>query len=127
MKYLLTIVTAGILLSGCNKKDEVKAPPFDSSRVAADSLQNVIKNTVSKDKVASHKGSLDALIALGKGGPIPPHMLPIKDTKFLEETDSTATYEITSGSTTAKAKVTMKQRVEGKDTVWVMSHIEDMK
>ncbi|MFI5263053.1 MAG: hypothetical protein ACHQM6_00900 [Candidatus Kapaibacterium sp.] len=130
MKYFITLFSLVLILSSCNKKgDEAKMSSGDTTRAVAtvDSMQNAIKNNISKEKVATHKGSLDALIGLAQGGPIPPHMLPVKDAKFLEETDSTATYAITSGSTGAKAKVTMKRRVEGKDTTWIMSHIEDMK
>lgn len=124
MKYFIPVFFASLILSSCNKKvEEPKLQSPDTVNNAATALKSEI-DKLDKNAMKTHKGALNALINLPGGGPIPPHLLPIKETKLLKETDSTASYSI-SAVGGAKAKVAMKRRITGQDTVWIVTSTDE--
>ena len=124
MKYSILIFSAAVLLSRCNKKgDEPKPQAPDTTNNVATAQKSHIDN-MDKNVMKSHKGALDALVNLPGGGPIPPHMLPIRETTLLNETDSTALYSITAVGG-ARAKVAMRRRITAQDTTWIVVSTEE--
>ncbi|MEP7235954.1 MAG: hypothetical protein ABI778_11730, partial [Ignavibacteriota bacterium] len=96
MKYSILIFSAFFVFSGCSKKDDLpKAPPFDSTNAVDDSLHKALLE-MQKTKFSSARAALDGLIALPKGGPLPPHLLPVKEITPMEHTDTTASFALSS-------------------------------
>lgn len=127
MKYLITIFSAALILSSCNKKaEEPKRQVADTTNNPAAAVKNYVDN-LDKDAMKTHKRAFDALVNLPGGGPIPPNLLPVKDVKLLRETDSTASYSFISGSEGIKVEVGMKRRITAEDTVWMVSGIEEFR
>ena len=126
MKYSILIFSAALLLSSCNNKkaDEPKSQAPDTTNNFATDQKSHIDN-MDKNAMKNHKSALDALINLPGGGPIPPHFLPVRDKKLLKETDSTATYDLTSSNGGMRAKVEMKRRITGQDTTWLVLSTEE--
>ncbi len=125
MKYFILIFVASLILSSCNKKvEEPKLQPPDSSNTQAIELRHKL-DQMDKNAMKTHRGTLESLITLAVGGPIPPNLVPAKEIKLLQETDSTASYSLT-GNSGMKGKVEMKRRITGQDTFWMATRIEEI-
>ena len=125
MKYFIAIFFTLFILNGCSKKgDEPKPVIPDTVNNASTVLKNKIDNQ-DKTKLRTHRGTLDAMMNLPTPGPIPPHLLPVKEVKLVEENANSATYSLTSAN--GKAKLTLKRKVEGNDTTWIMSSMEEIR
>ena len=126
MKYFMPIVAALLLSTGCNKKvDEPKVIMPDTMYNPAVVRQKAIE-AIGKDKMKTHKGTLETMANLPGPGPFPPHLLPVKTFTLVEETENSAIYTITSDKG-AKAKVTLKRNIQGNDTSWIISPPEDIR
>ena len=125
MKYSILVLSASLILSSCNKKTEesnVKPPDTTNSDALKKAMDHLDKNAFK-----THRGAFNALLDLPVGGPIPPHMLPAKDVKLIEESDSIATYTFISEKTGIKGKVKMKRRITGQDTTWIVIGINEIR
>jgi hypothetical protein len=127
MKYFITFVTAATLLSSCGKKADEAPKTVVPNSVSSDSAEKqtaALNNAIShmdKNKMKTARGTLDALINLPEGSPVPPFLRPVQDLKLTSETDSSATYSFVSGSTGIKAKIEEKKMIIGSDTMWTVS------
>src|SRR5438034_7012702 len=124
MKYFVFLISIALIPVACKKAEEPKLVIPDTTKNPAIDLKNAI-DTLDKRKLKSSRTTLDALINLPGGGPIPPHLLPAKDIRLESETENTATYSFTS-NIGVKVRVKMQRRVGAKDTVWVVSGVEEM-
>ena len=119
MKYfIIPALAAAMILGSCNKKEEANVPPIDSSKTMADSVQKAISKIDQVKDFKAHKKALEAVMSLP--GAIPPHLLPAKDLKFIDENDSTAHYTFTSDKEGVLVTITMARKIENKDTSWYM-------
>jgi hypothetical protein len=126
MKYFFTIISLSILLTACKKNDEPKPIIPDSTNDVGTSQKKAIDN-FDKNKIRTSRGALDALIYIPGGGPIPPHLLPLKDITLDKESDSTAIYTFRTQIGEIKGKISMRKRITGSDTVWMVTGVEELR
>ncbi len=126
MKYFALIFLASLILSSCNKKnEEPKLPAPDTSNTQGIEMRHRL-DQMDKNTMKTHRGTLESLVSLTSGGPIPPNLIPAKEIKLLQETDSTASYSLT-GNSGVKGKVELKRRITGHDTIWMATRIEEIR
>lgn len=119
MKYFILIFTALIIFNGCNKKvEEPKLVMPDTLYNPAIVQGNAIKN-LDKNKMKTHRGTLDAMMNIPGPGPIPENMLPAKDITLVNESGNSATYTFTAATGT-KEKVVLERKIAGADTTWTI-------
>ena len=126
MKYRIAIIAAILFLSSCKKTEVPQPQTIDSTNDQALAIKKAIEHQ-DKNSLKTHKGTLEALMNLPGGGPIPPLLLPVKDLQLTSETDSTASYSFIGGSSGAKAKIELKRKINGSDTSWIASPAEEIR
>ena len=125
MKYFAILFLSVFILSSCKRTEEPKVVVVDTTNNTATVLKKAIDN-MDKNTMKKHRTALDGILALPEGGPIPPHLLPAKDVKFLGETDSTATYSFLGGKSGVTVKIKLLRKITGPDTAWIMSGFEEI-
>jgi hypothetical protein len=125
MKYFVILLASVFILSSCKRTEEPKISVVDTTNNAATVLKKAI-DSLDKNSMKKHRTALDGILSLPEGGPVPPHLLPAKDIKFLSETDSTATYSFLGGKAGITVKIRLLRVIHNPDTTWIMSGFEEI-